>query len=57
MVVNSEFEYAGECIVCDEPVDHRNMGICHFCGNVFHWGECGTWDSKYNEHKCNNCED
>lgn len=57
--VDEDFEFCGVCPVCDDPVDHSESGVCACCGEVFHWGSCGTW-GKYEkdgstEHVCNNC--
>ena len=48
-----EFEYVGDCSVCDEPVDLDDMGNCEMCKRVFHWGLCGTWNN--GQHMCNEC--
>ncbi len=50
---HEDFEYCGDCPVCDEPVDHTDAGFCGDCGKAFHWGDCGTWEER--QHKCNNC--
>lgn len=47
-------EYCGECRVCDEPVDLKDMGACATCGNVFHWGQCGEWGP--DGHECEECK-
>ena len=50
-------EYCGECVVCDEPVEHSDMGNCGTCGGVFHWGDCGSWHDDKSEHACKTCND
>lgn len=45
----------GPCCVCDETVDHSELGLCVKCGNAFHWGECGGWVGI--EHVCDKCND
>jgi|AZII01.1.fsa_nt_gi hypothetical protein len=51
--MDEDFEYCGECTVCNEPVDLSDMGNCSECGSVFHWGDCGTWNN--GQHMCQNC--
>lgn len=53
--IDDEFEYVGECCVCEEPVDCGDMGNYHKCGQVFHWGECGGWGAS--EHECDTCRE
>lgn len=53
--IDDEFEYCGECSVCDEPVDHGDMGNCESCHQIFHWGECGGWEG--DKHMCNTCKE
>jgi len=51
--VNEDFEYCGDCCVCDEPVDETGSGVCGECGSVFHWTACGGWAGA--KHRCDNC--
>jgi hypothetical protein len=48
-------EYCGDCCVCEEPVDHHDMGNCGDCGQVFHWGNCGSWG--VHAHQCDTCKE
>lgn len=50
-----DFEYCGDCPVCDEAVDHSDAGFCKTCGQPFHWARCGTWHN--GEHTCDNCKE
>jgi hypothetical protein len=52
---NEDFEYCGDCPVCNKPVDHSDAGFCGKCGSAFHWGDCGTWGGS--EHICNKCDE
>lgn len=52
-VMDEDFEYCGECPVCDSPVDHSDAGFCDSCGRAFHWGKCGTWIN--GKHCCFEC--
>jgi len=45
----------GRCVVCDDLVDHSELGICTKCGEAFHWNECGGW--VWSKHVCNNCQE
>ncbi|BDU76232.1 hypothetical protein [Mesoterricola sediminis] len=44
----------GECCVCGEYLDHRDLGVCGECGQGFHFNRCGGWGAS--EHQCNNCK-
>lgn len=50
---DEDFEYCGDCSVCNKPVDHSDAGFCDDCGGVFHWTRCGGWGPS--KHRCNNC--
>lgn len=50
-----EFEYAGDCCVCHESVNHSEAGFCVVCKGVFHWSRCGEWG--VSGHLCENCDD
>ena len=39
--IDEDFEYAGECIICDSLLDMEEAGFCEDCGESFCWGECG----------------
>lgn len=51
--IDEDFEYAGECVCCDELLDMSEAGFCKECGYSFCWADCGTWHK--GEHHCNNC--
>ncbi len=55
LMITGEIEYVGHCCVCDEPVDHSEMGNCVECGCVFHWSYCGGWGDT--GHICDNCKE
>jgi len=44
----------GECVVCEEQLDHADAGFCGTCGGAFHWGTCGEWGPG-TQHECENC--
>ena len=43
----------GNCVVCDEPLDHSDAGFCGDCGGAFCWSCCGGWGPS--KHRCDNC--
>lgn len=53
--IDEDFEYAGECVICEEILDMSEAGFCKGCGNSFCWERCGTWHDS--EHRCQNCID
>lgn len=55
MEFDEDFEYCGDCPVCNNPVDHSGAGFCVSCGLPFHWGSCGGWGGQ--KHACNGCEE
>lgn len=50
-----DFDYCGDCRVCNEPVDIDDSGFCVICKSVFHWGRCGDWGAS--GHICNDCKE
>lgn len=53
--MNEDFEYAGECVVCDRTLDMDDAGFCGSCNRPFCWEQCGTWYG--NKHACQSCID
>lgn len=46
----------GDCVVCGEYLDHRDLGTCKKCGEGFHWNRCGGWSDDGDYHICGICK-
>ncbi len=48
-----DFEYGGECCICDKLLDNNDAGYCSECGKPFCWDLHGGWGSA--GHICDHC--
>lgn len=51
--IDEDFEYAGNCTICENMLDMSEAGFCDSCGAAFCWGSHGGWDGGV--HKCQFC--
>ena len=52
-----EFDYVGDCCICEKPLADPKYGICYRCKQIFCWSKCGGWSDFVTEQICNDCID
>jgi len=57
MCDDENFEYAGDCIVCNGPISLDDLATCTQCGNTFHIDKCGELNVEDGIFHIDKCEE